>query len=70
MGLNEEFIASQDTGTHRVCGECNQLLPLEEFYKDGKGSNGLIRYRRDCKTCYKEKRMKEDRLKKVKGARK
>jgi len=61
------FIGSSDTDTHRVCGTCGLLKPNEEFYKDGKDSNGNIKYRRDCKVCYKKTRMQERKLKKRKG---
>ena len=58
MSLNEMFVATKDTDTHRVCGTCGKLKPVEEFYKDGKDSKGKPRYRRDCKDCYKITRMK------------
>ena len=57
------FIASNDTETHRVCGTCNELKPLSEFYKDGKDSSGSVRYRRDCKQCYKRTRLQEAKMK-------
>ena len=55
----EDYIASRDTDTHRVCGSCNELLPLKDFYKDGKDNAGNTRYRRDCKQCYKVTRIRE-----------
>ena len=67
MSIQELFIAEQDTETHRVCGTCNQLKPVEEFYRDGKYSNGKVRYRRDCKDCYKMTRVLESNAKKKKG---
>lgn len=57
------FIASSDTDTHRVCGTCGQLKPVDEFYKDGKAPEGKVRYRRDCKECYKKTRMQEYKAK-------
>lgn len=38
--------------THRVCGICGKLKPIDSFYKNGKRLDGRPRYRRDCKTCY------------------
>ena len=61
------YIGDLDTETHRVCGACGQLLPVSEFYKDGKDSNGKIRYRRDCKGCYKKTRVVEARMKGKRG---
>lgn len=63
MGLNNMFVASKDTDTHRVCGTCNELKPLAYFYKDGKDSQGNARYRRDCKDCYKKTRHQEAKMK-------
>lgn len=56
MGNAELFLADRDTDTHRVCGTCGKVKPVSEFYKDGK-LNGKIRYRRDCKECYKNQRV-------------
>ena len=63
MELTDIFIGEQDTSTHRVCGTCGQLKPLEAFYKDGRDSNGNVRYRRDCRACYKNTRIKERKYK-------
>ena len=68
MKLEEIFVSTQDTETHRMCGTCNELRPLDAFYKDGKDSHGKIRYRRDCKDCYKKMRVVEANMKK--GAKK
>ena len=57
--MDQVFVSSRDTETHRVCGTCGELKPLSEFYKDGKDSNGIRRYRRDCKECYKQTRFQE-----------
>ena len=54
-----EFEASsipEDTETERYCPECEQMKPFDEFYRDGKTPAGEVRYRRDCKDCYKVKR--------------
>lgn len=59
MSITELFISERDTDTHRVCGTCGELKPVEMFYKDGKYSNGKTRYRRDCRECYKKTRMLE-----------
>lgn len=58
-----EYIGDRDTDTHHVCGMCGNLKPVEDFYKDGKTRDGKIKYRRDCKDCYKKTRMMEARLK-------
>ena len=65
--LPDMFVASNDSDTHRTCGTCGELKELEQFYKDGKDSNGKVRYRRDCKDCYKRTRMLEATMKKKKG---
>ena len=59
-----DYVSNRDTDTHRVCGTCGELKPVSEFYKDGKDRNGNVRYRRDCKDCYKKTRIMEERLKK------
>lgn len=64
--LEDLFIANKDTDTHRVCGTCGELKPVSAFYKDGKDSKGKIRYRRDCRECYKRARLQEAALKKKK----
>lgn len=70
MGINDIFIAgyigAHDTDTHRVCGTCGELKPVEDFYKDGRYSNGKTRYRRDCRDCYKKQRILEAKRKKGK----
>lgn len=63
MGLIEQFVASRDTLTHRICGSCNESKPLKDFYKDGKDTHGKVRYRRDCKDCYKKTRIVEAKMK-------
>ena len=65
--LSNMFIASNDSDTHRTCGTCGKLKELEQFYKDGKDSHGRVRYRRDCKDCYKRTRMLEANMKKKGG---
>jgi hypothetical protein len=61
-----EYLGSRDTDTHRVCSTCGKLKPVEEFYRDGKDSHGKVKYRRDCKECYKNQRYLESKRKKAK----
>lgn len=63
MSINDMFVSDKDTETHRVCGTCNELKPVEDFYKDGKDNHGNIKYRRDCKECYKVTRIREAKMK-------
>lgn len=67
MGLEQifgiDYVGARDTDTHRVCGSCGELKPVEAFYKDGKYSNGKTRYRRDCRECYKRQRILEAKMK-------
>lgn len=58
------YIGDKDTETHRICGTCGELKPLQDFYKDGKDRKGNVRYRRDCKECYKKVRIMEEKNKK------
>lgn len=69
MNISEMFVATNDTDTHRTCGACGKLKPVEEFYKDGKDKDGKQRYRRDCKDCYKTARMHEAAIKARRGKR-
>ena len=64
MSVTDLFVSERDTATERVCGTCGELKPVECFYRDGKDRNGKIRYRRDCKECYKQTRMTEKGVKK------
>lgn len=64
MDIKDMFVSDKDTETHRVCGSCEELKPLSEFYKDGKDNHGNVKYRRDCKECYKVTRMREANMKK------
>lgn len=64
MNISDMFVATNDTDTHRVCGTCGVLKPVEDFYKDGKDKNGKPKYRRDCKGCYKVTRIREAEMKK------
>jgi len=68
--LDEMFISSKDTATHRVCSVCGDLKHVKEFYKDGTDNLGKIRYRRDCRECYKKARLHEAELKRRKGGQK
>lgn len=67
MSIKEIFVSDKDTKSHRVCGCCDELKPVEEFYKDGKDNHGNIKYRRDCKDCYKITRMRESAMKRSRG---
>ena len=62
--LDTTFISQHDSKTHRVCGTCGELKPVSEFYKDGKDNYGNVRYRRDCKDCYKRQRIIDARRQK------
>lgn len=65
MSIADMFVATKDTDTHRVCGTCGKLKPVEDFYRDGKDKKtGKPKYRRDCKECYKATRISEAELKK------
>lgn len=63
MTMDDIFVSTRDTETHRVCGACNKLKPLSEFYHDGTDSKGQPKYRRDCKECYKLARLSSIRAK-------
>jgi len=67
MSIKEMFVSDKDTETHRVCGTCGELRPVEDFYKDGKDNHGNIKYRRDCKECYKKTRYQEAKMKEGRG---
>ena len=62
--LEQGYLSDRDTDTHHVCGTCGELKPLDAFYKDGTTPDGKVKYRRDCKECYKKARLWEARLKK------
>lgn len=65
MSIADMFVDTNDTDTHRVCGTCGKLKPVEDFYKDGHDKKtGKPKYRRDCKECYKATRIREAELKK------
>lgn len=67
MQIDEAFIGQHDTKDTRVCGTCGYPKPNEAFYRDGKDREGNIRYRRDCKDCYKKTRVSEKKMKRMKG---
>lgn len=61
------FVATvipEDTDTHRYCVDCKEMLHYDDFYKDGRKSDGSVRYRRECKSCYSRKRAVERNMKK------
>ena len=47
----------------RMCGTCGETKPLSEFYRDGKDKEGNVKYRRDCKDCYRITRLRARRMK-------
>jgi hypothetical protein len=47
----------------RTCGTCGETKPLSEFYKDGKDKEGNVKYRRDCKECYRITRLRARQMK-------
>ena len=47
----------------RMCGTCGETKPLSEFYKDGKDKEGNVKYRRDCKECYRLTRLRARNMK-------
>lgn len=63
MKLPEMFEVNNVAEGYRVCGTCSRTKPVEDFYKDGKDHEGKVKYRRDCKDCYKSTRIKESKLK-------
>lgn len=64
------FTVPADTEDSRYCPECEQLKPFDQFYKDGIDTDGNIKYRRDCKECYKKRRLAAKKLKETKTKRK
>lgn len=50
----------------RTCGTCGETKPLSAFYKDGKDKEGNVKYRRDCKDCYRITRLRARRMKRRK----
>ena len=63
---NVHYIMSRDTLTHRVCSTCGELKEVKDFYKDGTTPAGAVKYRRDCKDCYKQTRIREAKVRKKK----
>ena len=58
-----DYTIEQDSATHRTCSVCDNRLPFDMFYKDGKNKDGTVRLRRDCKYCYKSARDSEKEIK-------
>lgn len=56
--------------TLRMCSTCLMELEPVEFYKDGTDRDGNVRYRRDCKECYRDTRKKEAMAKRPKRRKK
>lgn len=59
----EPSLLAPDTDETRTCGNCQKSLPTTSFYRDG-SSKGVIKYRRDCKDCYRKSRLMGRRAKK------
>lgn len=53
-----------ETEPTRKCGCCEEDKPVSEFYRDGTTPEGVVKYRRDCKECYKQTRISELKNKK------
>ena len=47
----------------KTCTVCGNQLELASFYKDGKNSKGEIKYRGECKDCYRITRLQSRRMK-------
>lgn len=54
----------------RICGCCEQTKDVTEFYKDGTDKDGNQRYRRDCKVCYNNSRIRARKATKASSRRK
>lgn len=63
LQFEDELTIEPDSETHRTCSICGCRRRFDEFYKDGKNKDGTIRYRRDCKVCYKNARGNEKAIK-------
>lgn len=66
--LNEMFAPTElpeDADGCRTCGNCAQRKSTDNFYKDGRDSDGDIKYRRDCKECYRKTRVVKRNSKKL-----
>ena len=61
--FEDNLTIEADSATHRTCSNCGCRRRVDEFYKDGTNKDGTIRYRRDCKVCYKRSRDAEKALK-------
>lgn len=62
MNLFAQEPLAPDTDTTRTCGICKKQLAFNHFYRDGHDKHGNIRYRRDCKNCYRTTRMQNNHL--------
>lgn len=56
-------ISTSEEVTTRECGTCGKVKDVSQFYKDGKDYEGKVRYRRDCKECYRVTRLSNRRVK-------
>jgi hypothetical protein len=64
----EPTLIPKDEEGFRTCGCCLERKATTEFYKDGKDSEGNLRYRRDCKQCYRVTRLSSRRAKRAPAA--
>ena len=51
MKIYSDLFVGLDTET-KVCGICKEDLPVANFGREGKGSNGYLRY--ECRDCAKK----------------
>ncbi|WP_286149535.1 MULTISPECIES: tetratricopeptide repeat protein [Bacillota] len=56
--LLKDNVANNVIETVRTCTICNQIKDIEEFEKNGKKSDGSIKYKHQCKAC-RNKRKRE-----------
>lgn len=67
MKLDQIFVDRGIPDGMRCCGTCGKIKPFADFYKDGKDKDGNVKYRRDCKDCYKSARIQAERMTKGHG---
>jgi hypothetical protein len=61
MTLVSDLFVGWDTET-KVCGICKEDLPVTNFGREGKGSNGYLRY--ECRDCARKNSQNVSRIKK------
>lgn len=65
MNLFVPTIIEADDDGYRTCGTCLERKPVSEFYRDGVDREGNIKYRRDCKECYRVSRLSKRRARRA-----